>query len=194
MSPEINVIRKIRRAENVCRWPAYVMSDDLHGLWLYSPKGTIHRCQAGAEIRECKVGGGPDGPGFHVMHLVPYAGWWTAAWHYGRRDNEVSISVDICTPPTLTEGEWSYTDLKLDPYAFGDGRVVVDDEDEFAAACEAGSISRNEAVEARAAATEIEQFLRGRTEPFGHTGWDKLEKAMGLSLPPIMIFPDESTA
>jgi hypothetical protein len=26
-----------------------------------------------AEVRECKVGGGPDAPGFHVMHPLPYA-------------------------------------------------------------------------------------------------------------------------
>ncbi|MBD3242684.1 MAG: DUF402 domain-containing protein [Chitinivibrionales bacterium] len=192
MSPEIVVIRKVRRAENICRWPAYVMSEDSHGLWLYSPTGTIHRCRAGSEIRECKVGGGPDGPGFHVMHLVPCAAWWTAAWHYGRREDEVSISVDICTPPRLIDDEWCYTDLKLDPYAFPDGRVVVDDEEEFAAACETGLISPNEALEARAAATEVEGHLRDRSEPFGLVGWNKLDEAMGQSLPPIEELRDES--
>jgi hypothetical protein len=190
VSPRIVVIRKVRRAKNVCRWPAYVVSEDSHGQWLYSPKGTIHQCRAGSEIRACKVGGGPDGPGVHVMHLMPCAAWWAAAWHYGRRGDEVSISVDICTPPARIDDEWCYTDLKLDPYAFADGRVMVDDEDEFAAACETGLISRTEALEARAAATVVEGYLRDHTEPFGLVGWSKLHAAMSLSLPPVTVLPE----
>jgi hypothetical protein len=179
------VIRKVRRPEDkgICRWPAYVMSNDHHGQWLYSPKGTIHRFQVGSKIvRECEVGQGDAEAGHPVMHLVPHGAWWFAAWSWV---GEIGISVDICTPPTLIDDEWSYIDLELDPFAFFDGHVEIDDEDEFVAACEEGLISHNEAVEARATATEVEQYLRDHTEPFGLIGWNKLDEAISLSLPPI---------
>ncbi|NKB71643.1 MAG: DUF402 domain-containing protein [Candidatus Latescibacteria bacterium] len=176
------VIRKIRRQENIGRWPVYVMSHDRHGLWLYSPKGTIYRLQAGSKIVECEVGGGPGGVGHPVMFLVPHEAWWTASWSL---KGAIAISVDICTPPTLVDDEWSFSDLKLDPLAFFDGHVEIDDEDEFIDACEGGLISPNEAVKARDTATKIEQSLRDHTEPFGRTGWNKLGEAISLSLPPI---------
>ena len=123
------------------------------------------------------------------MHLMPKAGWWTAAWC---RDHEVTISVDICTPPQLTDGEWTYIDLELDPVGLSDGSVEIYDEDQFVAACEAGQISREEAIEARNAATDIERCLRHRTEPFGSLGWEKLNEALSLSLPAIRELPHVS--
>ncbi len=182
------VIRKIKRPEGIHRWPAYVICSDRHGLWLYSPKGTIFRGQLGSNIGECEVGQGDREGGLPVMHLIPNPGRWIAAW-----DSE-HIGVDICTPPTLIDGEWNYTDLELDLFAFPDGRVGIDDEDEFVAACEAGLISRSEAIKARAAATEVERCLHRRTEPFGRVGWDKLNQALGLSLPPIRVLRHVSTA
>ena len=185
------VIRKIKRPDGLRRWPAYELGEDRHGLWLYSPKGTIFRGQQGAEIGECAVGGYGN-EGRPVLHLIPRDAWWMAAWCEG-------ISVDICTAPSLIDGEWHYIDLELDVIAHGkghvaDGRVHIDDEDEFLAACEAGLISRDEAKQARDAATEMEQCLRLRTEPFGRLGWDKLDKAIGLCLPAIRKLRHVSTA
>ena len=109
------------------------------------------------------------------MHLMPNAGWWTAAWC---RDHEVTISVDICTPPKLTDGEWTYIDLELDPVGLSDGSVEIYDEDQFVAACEAGQISREEAIEARNAATEIERCLRHRTETIWLFGLGKTQRSL----------------
>ena len=176
------VIRKVKRPEGMGRWPAYVMGGDRHGLWLFSPKGTIYRGQSGSEIAECEVGQGDREAGLDVMHLIPDSGWWITAWC---REHEVRIGVDICTPPRLIDGEWSYIDLEIDPALLSDGRVEIHDEDEFAAACKAGVISPDEAIEAQAATAEIEQCLLNGTEPFGRVGWDRLEEALGLSLPPI---------
>ena len=181
------VIRKIKRPEGIHRWPAYIISNDRHGLWLYSPKGTIFRGQLGSNIGECEVGQGNREEGLPVMHLIPNAAWWIAAWC------SEHISIDICTPSTLIDGEWSYTDLELDPIGFSDGRVEIEDEDEFVAACDAGLISRDEAIKARAASTEVERCLRRRTEPFGRVGWDKLDEALSFSLPPIRVLRHVST-
>ena len=68
----------------------------------------------GSNIGACEVGQGEPDEGLPVMHMVPNATWWIAAWCSGH------ISIDICTPPTLIDGERSYTDLELDPLAFSD--------------------------------------------------------------------------
>ena len=104
------------------------------------------------------------------------------------------ISVDICIPPKLIDGEWTYIDLELDLTRLSDGSVEIHDEDEFVAACEAGQIPPEEAIEARNASTKIEQCLRHRIEPFGSLGWDKLDEALSLSLPPIKELRHVSTA
>ena len=122
------------------------------------------------------------------MHLIPREGWWIAFWCV--RGGKSVISLDVCTPPTFIDGEWLYTDLELDPHAFADGRVEIHDEDEFLAACHAGLISRAEAREARAAAQEIEQCLRDRLEPFGRVGWQRLDEASDMGLPPITVLLD----
>jgi predicted RNA-binding protein associated with RNAse of E/G family len=126
------------------------------------------------------------------MHLIPRTGWWIAAWC--SEDAESKISVDICTPPAMIDGEWTYIDLELDLLAFGNGHVEIDDEDEFAAACETGLIPRSEAIAARTAAREIERCLRERIEPFGRAGWDRLNEALGMALPPLTELRDVPTA
>jgi Protein of unknown function (DUF402) len=141
------IIRKVKRPDGIGRWPAFVVSEDSFGVWLYSPKGTIYRGRAGSIITECEVGQGHRAEGRPVLHLVSRAAWWIAAWCFDG-DRPV-ISVDICTPATLIDGEWHYVDLELDPHVFGDGRVEVLDEEEFRAACEAGLITPTEAIEAR---------------------------------------------
>jgi hypothetical protein len=185
------VIRKLKRPDGVGRWPAYVLGEDSFGLWLYSPRGCRYRGRAGAIVTECEVGQGNRASGLPVMHLIPKVGWWFAAWY---RDGEASIiGIDICTPPILVDHEWHYTDLELDPHAFGDGRVEVHDESEFIAACEAGLISSIEAAEARTTAAEIAQKLRDKREPFGRAGWDKLDQALDLTLPPITRLSEPTT-
>ncbi len=181
------VIRKLKRPATMYRWPAYVVCSDRHGLWLYSPKGTVHRGQVGETIGECMVGLPTEGA--PVIQLVPTSYWWTATWC---RESDMSISVDICTPAVLADGEWTYTDLELDPIRRGDGHVYVDDEDEFAAACAAGLISAAEAARARAAAVSTVRHLQDRAEPFGDLGWQRLDEALSLPLAPITALREVS--
>jgi hypothetical protein len=123
------------------------------------------------------VGQGDKEEGLPVMHLIPKGAWWIASWC------SEHLSLDICTPPTLVDGEWWYTDLDL--LLHPDGRLEILDEDEFAEACEADEIPEEEARVAQAAMQEVEQCLRLRTEPFDRVGWDRLGEAVSLSLPPI---------
>ena len=166
----------------MARWPAYAFGVDCHGHWLFSPKGTIYQGQRGSTVSECEVGQGDGDAGAAVMHLIPMDAWWVAAWS---RDSDYPIAVDICTPPILVAGEWSFTDLELDLALLPDGRVVLYDEDEFLESCDTGLISAEEDAHASSAALEVERALRDPSEPFGRVGWEKLEEAVKMGLPSI---------
>jgi hypothetical protein len=178
-------IRKVKRAQGWCgRWRAYVLGEDRFGVWLYTPVGSLFRGGDGATMGECEVGQGDRDAGLPVVSLVPVDGWWFATWHGHCTDPW--IAADICTPATFVDGEWTYIDLELDPHRTEDGRVWIADVDEFLAACDTGSISGDEQVAARAAASEIEQRLRVLSEPFRTAGWEWLRRAMAMTLAPLM--------
>ncbi len=177
-------LRKVKRPPGWCgRWRAYVLGEDPYGVWLYTPAGSLFRGSDGETTGECEVGQGSRDAGLPVLSLVPTDGWWVGTWYANSADPW--ITVDICTPPTLIDGEWTYIDLELDPHRTRDGRVGIADEDEFLDACKAGTISGGEQVAARAAATEMEGLLRDRGEPFGSVGWRWLRQATALPLPPL---------
>jgi hypothetical protein len=181
VTPATYVMRKVKRPVTLGfgRHAVYDRGTDQHGTWLFSPKGTIFRSQNESGIQECEVGQGNADAGRPVLHLIPKGKWWVAWWC------ELFISVDICVPASLAEGEWTFTDLELDVLAFPDGRVEVHDEDEFKIARDAGVISREEAIKARAALVEIEHSMRESIEPFGAIGWARLEQAISAGLPPL---------
>lgn len=185
------VIRKIKKSKGFARWSAYEFERDAFGLWLFTPKGSLFRAEVGGAVSECEVGQGTRPSGLAVLHLIPLSGWWMAQWT--AEGSKSFISVEVCTPPTNVGGEWQFVDLELDPYRGPDAHVVVDDEDEFVAACEAGSISPGEAASARAAAAEVTSWLKSGTEPFGQVGWEKLRDAVGRGLAPLTHLPNAVT-
>ena len=87
--------------------------------------------------------------------------------------------------PKHIDGEWTYIDLELNPHAYNEGRVEIRDEDEFVDACAAGVISLDEAMVARAAADKVARCMLGKIEPFEFLGWQKLDEALCLKLPPL---------
>jgi hypothetical protein len=147
------------------------------------PAGSLFRGSDGETDGECEVGQGNRDAALPVVSLIPADRWWIATWYANSADRR--ITVDICTPATLIDGEWTYIDLKLDPHRTRDGRVGIADEDEFLDACNAGTISGGEQVAAREATTDVERLLRHRAEPFGSVGWRWLRHAMAMPLPPL---------
>ena len=184
------MIRKIKRSKGFARWSAYEFDRDGFGLWLFTPPGSLFRAEVGGTVAECEVGQGTRPAGLAVLHLIPLFGWWMAQWT--AEGVGVFVSVEVCTPPALLGGEWRFVDLELDPYRGPDGRVVVDDEDEFVAACAAGSMTPKEAAAARAAADEVEGWLTGSVEPFGQVGLEKLRDAAQRGLAPLRGLPQAS--
>lgn len=64
-----------------------------------------------------------------VRDALPRDGWWTAS--FNALPNKVEIYCDIATVPRWSDGEVTMIDLDLDVIRMRDGRVILDDEDEF---------------------------------------------------------------
>ncbi|HEX6525482.1 MAG TPA: DUF402 domain-containing protein [Streptosporangiaceae bacterium] len=189
---EVTFIRKLKRPDGNGLWPAYHIGADRFGSWLFTPRGSRYRGEKAGVASYCNVGS-PVGPGLAVLHLVPVTGWWIATFPDRDGDGDGGrwrVTVDICTPPRLDGGVWTYTDLELDIHAAaGTGEVEIVDEDEFAVACDRGYIPAAEAAGARQAADEVVRLIRGAHEPFSQVGPRKLSQALGLGLPPMRHFP-----
>lgn len=186
------VVQKVKRPEGSGLWGAYVLGDDDHGHWLYSPVGCLYRGEAGGVVGYCHVGAlDLQRPGLATVYLIPHDRWWIATWAIDDELGRHRISVDICTPPVLVDHRWSYVDLELDPISDAPGQVQTEDEDEFEQACADGLISSVEELEARQATAEVEATIRAGQEPFGQLGWNKLDMAIARSLEPLTDLPDD---
>lgn len=181
-------IRKVKRPDGNAVWPAYRTGTDRFGSWLFTPRGSIYRGEKAGVAGYCNVGS-PVGPGIAVMHLVPVTGWWIATfWH--RAEPRWSVTFDICTPPRLSGGVWTCTDLELDVLVGrDDGEARIVDEDEFAAACDGGVIAPAEASAARQAADQVARLVRDGAEPFASAGARRLREAGRLGLAPVRHVP-----
>ncbi|MBT8197210.1 MAG: DUF402 domain-containing protein [Acidimicrobiia bacterium] len=92
---------------------------DEHGLWLASPVGTV--AQKGMQEPKAIRNRG--------VHLIPTSDWWVFSLHAGAES--ATHFLDISTPATFAEDRVTMIDLDLDVVRFADGRVILEDEDEF---------------------------------------------------------------
>lgn len=181
-------IRKVKRGRGDGVWGAYVVDHDEFGTWLFTPERSLFRWSADGRIEIC-YSGVPEPPGASVLHLIPHEGWWFARWQRLPRPH---VAIDICTPAVLIDTTWSYDDLELDLLTCGDGRWELVDEDEFAAAREAGLIEDAEATAARDAADELSARLRAGDALFDSLGWERLDRCIDEPHAPLTSFPSSS--
>ncbi|GII55122.1 hypothetical protein Pth03_35110 [Planotetraspora thailandica] len=100
--------------------PGRLLGEDEHGVWVGAPPGT-----------ESRKGEGPAVPAEHgYVVLFPRDSWWTAVF-YGD-PHKMAVYCDVSTVPQWSGGEVTMVDLDLDVILFRDGRIHLDDEDEFA--------------------------------------------------------------
>jgi hypothetical protein len=104
---------------------AVYLGDDAHGTWLGFPRGT-HMTRPGAEYVSPT-----DQLGLVPPTARPEAErGWLATFH--GPGGPLSVYVDVVAPPTWSGRTVTAIDLDLDVVRELDGRVWVDDEDEFA--------------------------------------------------------------
>jgi protein associated with RNAse G/E len=99
---------------------ARLLGEDEHGVWTGCPPGT------------------PGGRGSEVsvvwehafVTLFPRHAWFTV--NFNAEPQPMAIYCDITTVPQWRDGRMTMVDLDLDVLRLRDGRVLLDDADEFA--------------------------------------------------------------
>ncbi|NUO61376.1 MAG: DUF402 domain-containing protein [Hamadaea sp.] len=133
------------------------LGEDEHGVWLGGTKGTVVRKGHDDVVTEAAWA--------HVV-LIPHNAWWTAAFNGPGARNE--IYCDIATPAIWPHpGEVTMVDLDLDVLRMKDGRVLLDDADEFAEHQVRYAYPPDVVANAEASARWLLDAVRDRRGPFG---------------------------
>lgn len=139
---------------------------DEHGVWLGVGQGAPFDGPHGRQVY----------PASFVVLAAPER-WWLASWWDLRVEAlNFSVYVDIATPcDWITPNHVRTIDLDLDVIQHRDGRIYVDDEDEFEAHRVEYAYPDDIVKNARAACDEVLGLMRMGAEPFGSVGPGWLE-------------------
>ena len=144
------------------------LGEDDHGLWLWSPPGS-----------DMQRGNEPMRKSERVnVKLIPDNKWWTAIWSAG---HDVDVYVDIITPPTWNGSTVTMVDIDLDVMRRTDGRVSIEDEDEFDLHRVQMQYPERLIDTARATTAKIALAVEARHEPFGSVGDEWMSMAVDLA-------------
>jgi protein associated with RNAse G/E len=138
-----------------------LLGEDEHGTWV--------GCAAGTAGRR-----GDEPPVVWesaFVLLFPRDAWWTAVFNAEPREPE--IYCDVTTVPEWRDGEVTMVDLDLDVLRFRDGRLHLDDEDEFAEHQVRYAYPDEIISQAERSAAWLMKAVGGATGPFGgaHERW-----------------------
>jgi len=97
-----------------------LLGEDEHGVWVGCPAGTVARKGYGPPTTWVQA----------YVGLFPRDAWWTAMFYAA--PHAMEIYCDVTTVPRWHGDEVAMVDLDLDVIRFRDGRLHLDDEDEFA--------------------------------------------------------------
>jgi len=113
----------------------------------------------------------------HVV-LLPHDAWWVATIYGDDLDRPVDFYVDMTTPCAWSadESEVRCVDLDLDVIRETDGRVWLDDEDEFAAHQVAFGYPAEVIAAAESSAEEILAAVTAQVAPFDGSAGRWIEK------------------
>jgi hypothetical protein len=141
------------------------LGEDEHGLWLWAPPGMTYQRGDEPPKRSQSV----------FIKVITIDEWWSAVWNDGALAHE--IYVDVATPPKWNGDRVTMIDLDLDVIRHRDGRVTVEDEDEFLAHQVEYEYPPHLIDRARTATAQIAVAVARRDPPFDDTGEAWLEKA-----------------
>jgi len=170
-------IRKVKLNGAVMTFDAQFVDEDEHGMWLFTPQaGPVHN-RVGDEEFFKPMGNGTE-PGF--LWLMPRDEFWFGAfWSRPNWEHVDIVNIDACTPPTLVDGIWTWTDLELDICRNRAGKVWVEDEDEFEESIALGLIDEPTQRAARAITDAMVERLTAFDPPFDDTGWRRYRELTG---------------
>jgi uncharacterized protein len=167
---EPRIVRVLTR-----KWPddphwefdAVRLGVDALGHWVGVPKGTWLS----------KPGKGFTAWADHVV-LLPHDAWWVATIYGSDLDRPVDFYVDMTTPCSWSAdgSEVRCVDLDLDVIQETDGRVWIDDEDEFAAHQVVLGYPAEVIAAAEASATEVFAAITAGRAPFDGSALRWIEK------------------
>ena len=138
------------------------LGDDDYGRWYAAPAGGL--LQRGEE---------PPFPGPGWACLVPHVGLWIAHFAIDRNPEGAYVYINVTDEPRTNDDTVTAIDLDLDVIAWRDGRVEVEDVEEFELHAEVFAYPASTVAAARATADELVGALTRRQEPFGgaHQRW-----------------------
>ena len=143
---------------------ARLLGEDAYGTWLATPRGSVVSYHYGPRpIGRTKT---------DAVRLVTEGGWWMAMFlaEPARRE----IYCDVISPARWTgPAEITVVDLDIDLVRYRDGRVEVEDEDEFAEHRDELGYPPEIVAGALDGAAELRAALIRDDEPFAshYRGW-----------------------
>lgn len=99
--------------------------------------------------------------------LVPHAGRWIAHFALDANPEGAYVYINVTDEPLVTEDAVTAVDLDLDVVGWRDGRVDLEDNDEFEKHAALFSYPTKVVTAARVTAQELVTAVRSRDEPFG---------------------------
>jgi protein associated with RNAse G/E len=136
-------------------WSIEHLGQDEHGTWLGARRGNPVRQPDGR--RE-------EAQEHDAVWLVAEGAWFLPAFWF---TDSTDLTIDICTPPRLDEGVWSFVDLELDLFRSADGRAGIVDQDEFDELALSGHLTDSQVATATEVAQSLLPLVQMEAEPFG---------------------------
>ena len=145
-----------------------ILAEDEWGRWLWTPPGST-----------AQRGDDPARTFNHLnVKLIAPGEWWSAIWN---DSGGYDVYVDIITPAAWRRDRVTMIDLDLDVVRLADGRVVVADEEEFAAHQVAYSYPEAVIEKTRRVTDNLHRHISAGAEPFSEVGATRMQQAADLA-------------
>jgi len=158
-SPDGVRLSKVKRPGGLFWFDLTFACRDDHETWLSGPLGSPWGAPHDAGTLSVRVA-------VLLSPGRPWVAWWVD------EATDRRLEIDVCLPPERTANGWRYVDLELDPVRHeADGRVEIEDWDEYQESVDAGWMSGPEAHLARQTAEQLAEALNRPAEAWQEQGW-----------------------
>lgn len=146
-----------------------VLGDDDYGTWYAAPVGGLIQRGDEPPFR---------GPGWAC--LVPHDGLWIAHFGVDRNPEGVYVYINVTDEPRRTADRVMAIDLDLDVVGWRDGRVDLEDREEFETHIDLFGYPASTVVAARETSEELVEAVSSRREPFARASEPWGRRVIGM--------------